>query len=58
MKYTKAQLIARGFTEGSIASVRCPRCGEHLIGQKDRSLVCVNCARRFKGDIMFKGGVR
>jgi len=47
MKYTKAQLIARGFSEKSISSKRCPSCGEHLIGQKDGHLVCVNCARRF-----------
>ncbi len=48
MKYTKAELIKRGFTEASISTTRCPHCGEHLIGQKGGRLVCVNCARSYK----------
>lgn len=47
MKYTKAELLKRGFTEKSISDKRCPHCGEHLIGQKGGSLACVNCARRY-----------
>ncbi len=51
MKYTKAELIKRGFTERSISTIRCPHCGEHLVGQKSgvgARLVCVNCARAYK----------
>ncbi len=50
-KYTRAELIKRGFTEGSISTNRCPRGGGYLIGQKGglgTRFVCVSCARAYK----------
>jgi hypothetical protein len=48
MTITKDKLIKSGISEKCISVFTCNKCHGLLVGQKDNTLVCVDCATSYK----------